>query len=272
MNLGDIPFIIKDIQNEMPQHTENKAKIPIGYTKPPKNFMDESARLDNKFLNNHQAEIEELAFRFPEYNLPKWMREYQRKYFLNYGILNHDGFYNEFGDPKGTFYKLSLSDLALIGVVGSGGNIGSTIETTTSTTAFGGSNNLGWLLASREAGGVIDDLYNQIAAHVNLTTSYFIVCYDNTGAFAPNNRQGVTGDISYTADDYILKSVTEFSLATTEVWMASIPNSNSANPWKGSTTGGDHELKNSGYVQPADPFPSGGSTGVLDNRMKIAHS
>ena len=57
----DIPFLIRDIKNEMSFHTDNAGKIPYSFKAMPKSFMGESHKVDNKFLNNHLGEIEEAV-------------------------------------------------------------------------------------------------------------------------------------------------------------------------------------------------------------------
>jgi len=92
MNSSDIPFIIKDIKNEMPFHTDNTGKIPYSFKAMPKSFMGESHKVDNKFLNNHLSEIEEATDKkLMEKN--SFIHQ-QVKYHQDSGILNHDNFFH----------------------------------------------------------------------------------------------------------------------------------------------------------------------------------
>lgn len=92
MNSSDIPFIIRDIKNEMPFHTDNTGKIPYSFKAMPKSFMGESHKVDNKFLNNHLGEIEEAT---DKKLLEKNSFIHQQvKYHKESGILNHDNFFH----------------------------------------------------------------------------------------------------------------------------------------------------------------------------------
>ena len=59
MKFDDILFLMKNISDEMPLHSENTASVPHKYGNLPKDIMKESHKKDNKFLNNHLDEIEE---------------------------------------------------------------------------------------------------------------------------------------------------------------------------------------------------------------------
>ena len=92
MIADDIPFIIKDIKNEMPFHTDSAGKIPYTFKPMPKSFMDESHKVDNKFLNNHLSEIEEATDKkLLEKNS---FISQQVMYHKESGILNHDNFFH----------------------------------------------------------------------------------------------------------------------------------------------------------------------------------
>tara|TARA_R100001086_G_scaffold63884_1_gene29651 strand:- start:36 stop:857 length:822 start_codon:yes stop_codon:yes gene_type:complete len=92
MIADDIPFIIKDIKNEMPFHNDNAGKIPYSFKAMPKSFMGESHKVDNKFLNNHLGEIEEAVDKkLMEKN--SFIHQ-QVKYHQDSGILNHDNFFH----------------------------------------------------------------------------------------------------------------------------------------------------------------------------------
>lgn len=92
MIADDIPFLIRDIKNEMPFHTDNAGKIPYSFKAMPKSFMGESHKVDNKFLNNHLGEIEEAV---DKKLMEKNSFIYQQvNYHKESGILNHDNFFH----------------------------------------------------------------------------------------------------------------------------------------------------------------------------------
>ena len=95
MNLEDMTFLMRDIKREMPIHTTNRAIIPHPYWQGlPKNAMTLSHSVQNKFLNNHQAKIEEANHsNLLSKNFKKWYLNQNLKHSQS-GILNHDSFFN----------------------------------------------------------------------------------------------------------------------------------------------------------------------------------
>ena len=87
-----MPYIIRDIKNEMPFHSDNSVVIPYTYKQLPQNIMDESHKVDNKFLNNHLGKIEE-AIDKKLMNKNSFVNQ-QVKYHGKSGILNHDNFFH----------------------------------------------------------------------------------------------------------------------------------------------------------------------------------
>lgn len=276
MKLADVEFLVKDIQREMPVVTDRFMKIKTGYVKPPKNLQDVLERIDNKFLNNYEHKIEELEYKFPKNNISLQFAKYQLGRFSKFGILNHDGFFNKLRNTVLYGHKDSILGCGMIlGNMNTGAYRGSDpngieLQTTSTETAFGGSNNAGYIFASQTpATGTIGKLYDRIAIHTNITQSCYVACYDST----PSDRLAVTGSVSYTADDYILQSVTEFAITETSVWISAVGNSNSSNPYKGDdTTTSKLLVKNTTYTSPSDPFPASPSTGNPTVQGKTNHS
>jgi hypothetical protein len=106
MDKYDIPFLFNDIYNKMPVHSEFSFRIPDIFSRGlPKNIMKESHEVDNKFLNTHLADIEEAShYKLLSESFVNYFINQQKEYHFQSGILNHDGFFNEFGDIKGTHY------------------------------------------------------------------------------------------------------------------------------------------------------------------------
>ena len=94
MKLDDIPFLIRDIKKEMPRHTKQQIVIPHSHSQFPKNAMELSHHVQNKFLNNHQAKIEEANhLNLLSKNFKRWYLHQNLKHSQS-GILNHDSFFN----------------------------------------------------------------------------------------------------------------------------------------------------------------------------------
>jgi len=95
MKLDDIPFIAKSVNDEMPVLGEKVAWMKTSQL--PKNWFDEASIVNNKFLNNNLASIEETYHCFPELSKSKFL-PYQVKTFGVTDMLNHDGFFKGLSD------------------------------------------------------------------------------------------------------------------------------------------------------------------------------
>ena len=190
----------KALKHDMPIHTRTTADIPhvpFGPL-PKKSIMDISARIDNKFLNTHQALIEELDHIFPKNTFVRKFVNYQKKYFGNYDILNHDNFFkSRFHDGYRKHLSPNFTETRMIGNMPYVGNVlgfgtivdtliqGTEVFTTTSETSAGTGLNSNRLGASIFAGTPTNGgTYNQIATHIDT--------FANTG----NYRLGVADDNS----------------------------------------------------------------------------
>lgn len=227
MNSSDIPFIIKDIKNEMPVHTENTGKIPSTYESLPKNFMDKSHKVDNKFLNNHLSEIEEAADK-------KLMQknsfiQQQVKYHKESGILNHDNFFHcdlatgtpisndKFHHSNFLIDPFSFTAPCLDGVEVQVPGVSATTLSAANT-----------LYGAKINGAQADRCYDEIAISVDTASglNYMGNYTDNGGV--PDALIASTGSIAM-ASGYTYKSVPEWTQdGTTNVWCGYIVNNATA--------------------------------------------
>jgi hypothetical protein len=206
------------MKNEMPYHTDNNAIIPYTYKSLPKKLMEESHKVDNKFLNNHLSEIEE-AIDKKLLNKTSFVNQ-QVKYHKDSGILNHDNFFHAdlaTGTPisNDNFHHSNF-------VINSYTDVGCVPGDDLETFTGGGYGNRGGnqLNISSTSGteGTVGECYDQIAIDSNNSTGNIrLGAYDDDSA--PNDLYTSTGSISMTAD-YAFKSLTEFTLTTETTWLA----------------------------------------------------
>ena len=91
MDKYDIPFLFKSIDNEMPLLTNDSVKVKNNYDMGmPKDLERYCEKVDDKFLNNHLATIEEFDSKFPNNDLVQWFKDYQNRYFS--ANIPHDNF------------------------------------------------------------------------------------------------------------------------------------------------------------------------------------
>jgi len=230
MKLDDIPFLIRDIKNEMPIHTTNLAKIPQSYSQGlPKNAMKLSHKVQNKFLNNHQAKIEEANHsNLLTKNFTAWYLN-QNLIHSHSGILNHDSFF-QFPQVKYS-PDLSLHDVAFVGAAaGAGECAGADIELYGDLGSFGNTNNTHlFIMRTDESVGVVGECYDQIAIDMNSTNGNIRMgTYNETTTDEPDVLYAQTEN-SVTAN-YAFKSITEFTLTSVYIWFAFQPEGTGGNP------------------------------------------
>ena len=212
----------------MPVHTENTGKIPSTYESLPKNFMDKSHKVDNKFLNNHLGEIEEAVDK-KLMDKNSFIHQ-QVKYHKESGILNHDNFFhcdlatgtpisndkfhhsNFLIDP----YRATTPCLDGVEVQVAGSDSGTLIAANT-------------LYAAKIIAAQADRCYDSIAISVDTASgeNYMGNYTDNGGD--PDALIASTGSIAM-ASGYTYKPVTEWTQdGTTNVWCGYIVNNATAN-------------------------------------------
>jgi len=274
MKADDISFLIRDIKNEMPLHTDNKSTIPYTFKGLPKNLMDESHKVDNKFLNNHLGEIEEAVDK-KLINKNTFVHQ-QIKYHEKSGILNHDNFFHcdlATGTPISYDNFQHLSYLVNPYMVSEAACIaGADLE----TYSTGG----GWGNRAAESienirtdatDGVIGECYDQIAVQSNQSSgNMYMGSYDDTGSTTPNDLYTQTASIPIT-QDYAFKSLTEFELTTVKTWIAYVKSSAGQFREKSDASYDNSVRSGYGYLALPDPYGSG-VLGTEIIKMKIGHS
>lgn len=227
LDTEELKAFFKIIKKDMPLHTDTTADIPYPFSQGlPKNVMEISNKIDNKFLNDNLHTIEEMEYR--KKGITNDFKNYQKKYYDESGILNHDLYFEHEGKiyPKvrgASFFSqnsLSFSNASLNRTTG-----GTEVFTTTteiSTLSVGLNNDR--LGASVFAGTPTNGAaYNQIALHNETfahTANYRLGVADDNSA--PNNiySGSDTGSIAIpTTAQYTYKPMTSaITLTQSTAW------------------------------------------------------
>jgi len=221
------------MKNEMPVHTNQTISIPYIYKSLPKKLMEESHKVDNKFLNNHLCEIEEAVDKKLMDKTP--FINQQIKYHEKSGILNHDNFFH--GDlATGTPISndnFHHSDVVVnpYMVTPAGCTPGDDIELYgAGLGAFGNTNNTHIFIQRSDATeGVIGECYDQIAIEANSSNGLIRMgTYNETTSDEPDVLYAETENTM--TSNYAFKSITEFTLTTVPIWFAFMPEGTPGNP------------------------------------------
>jgi len=260
------------MKNEMPVHTDNIASIPYTYKSLPKKLMEESHKVDNKFLNNHLGEIEEAVDK-KLIDKTSFIKQ-QRKYHEKSGILNHDNFFHcdlATGTPisNDNFHH---SNFVINPYTEAGCDAGADLATYTTggsySTAAADRLILAW---SSGLDGTIGECYDQVALQSNNTTGEVrLGVYNDDGA--PDVLYASTGSIAMTSD-YAFKSLTEFTLTSVKTWLAYVKDVPSQLVEK--EVEGFERYVDQPFSYAALPNPAGSgydTSGTSIQQQKIGHS
>jgi len=272
MIAGDIPFIVRDIKNEMPFHNDIIGKIPYTFKPMPKNIMDESHKVDNKFLNNHLCEIEEAVDK-KLMDKTSFVNQ-QIKYHEKSGILNHDNFFHcdlATGTPISNDNFRHAPFLVNPYMVSAPANYGAELDTTDTGTGGQAANQL--LCSKTGSDGIAGYLYNRIA-YRNASWSgggtgeIFLGVYSQVSS-VPASLTSTTAELTTSAPDYSWQSLTEFALETNEVWLA-VNRNKAGTSGEGSVA---QQYKDITFGALPNPAGTGWVTGGTQTRTeKLGHS
>ena len=247
----------------MPIHSEHTASVPYKFGKMPKNFMEQSNKVEEKFLDNYLCEVEELK---DNTKLSFILNQY-RKYHCSADIRISDNFLKrniEYHSAHSLFGVIASSKLQ-----STSGPTLETVGSTNSTDAYGS-----FLVCNILTGTTVNDLYNRIAVDVGDSNgSFHIGAYDDVLG-APTNLLVTAG--AFTPDSaYTDRTVTEFSIATTTTWLAFNDNgATTASTWKtlSGQTSGNNRYKARALSALPDPAGTGFTSHTKVVRMRISHS
>ena len=276
----EFAVFLRKLDDEMPIHTHNFAKIKATQGFLPKEVMPFSAKVDNKFLNNYLATIDEINHRKPNNAFVNWFRKYQLFHYSKHGILNHDGFFNSrlgnigFIKTKGaTFFQLPFTGTVLgFGSIVDSKVFGATLETANTGSSASDYANDHLLINKLVPTGNIGEYYDRVAATVVTQAGNINMGFYDDVAGTPTNRLAQTGSISCPAAGYVWQSLTETAITTAQVWAAMNHDSATARFTRWAQTLGDLKFNQpQTSVALANPTPSLTNNASIF-QMKIGHS
>ena len=264
------------MQKEMPYHSNNIAIIPRTFKQLPKKLMEESHKVDNKFLNNHLGEIEEAVDKKLLNKIP--FIQQQKKYHQKSGILNHDNFFHcdlATGTPISND-GFRHSQFMINSYTEGACTPGDVLET------FDGSNfgnfSSAYLVTMRNdaTDGTIGDCYDQVAVSCNSSNGNIRMGAYNDDSGDPDVLYASTSSIPVTAN-YAFKSITEFTLTTEPTWFVLHVSEDEGIAEGGETADDERWSNEQSYGVFPDPATSQSwdskvSSGAQLRRMKIGHS
>lgn len=271
MKLDDIPFVVDDINKQMPLFTNNFYKMPHSFSQHlPKNVRETSLVLNEKFLDNNLAKIEEILYSLPGNKIPEWIKEYQVRMFS--ANLGHDSFFkNAISFDAKTKHHLSIKDVALVGSLKTKTKGADIILGDQSLHAqFGGNSLYGFKTG---AVAVVGTYFDRMAVDCfDSTGNLKMACYEDNAGSAGNKISGDT--ISAPLDSaFTWRSLTEFQVTKTTLWLASVTDGSGFFYYKNTGVSGNSNLDSAFiYSNPLDNPFSATSVNVYLQHIKVGHS
>ena len=215
MKINDIPFLVKDMQNQMPSFLQNNqgdlkaARLPRTYQQLPKNFMVAAEQAQNRFLNNHLHTIDEAlhAKLLPEKLLAYFLHQ-NLKYYKDSEITNHDGIFKSTLSDCIRATIISGTDLPTIKGAGGGfsyhsfaiGNrvtLGAELDTLTSGGVSATPFSNGTLYIAAFDTGISGETYNQISVDMAAAVGNIrLGVYRDLTSLTMSDLAGETGEIA----------------------------------------------------------------------------
>ena len=221
MDKYDIPFLFKSINDEMPLFSKNSAKVKCSYSQGmPKNFKEYGDKVNEKFLDNSLATIEDYSLKFPDNELTQGFKDYQNRYFNS--VLLKDSFLkiDEDGD-FGTIRNYRGTSIQNAGFLGSLTNKvnGAELSTYNADTTHNAHGHLN-VRAAKLPAGIVGQYYDRVKIKLfSASGNYKMAAYDESGGI-PNSLYQQTGSLTTANDNW--ETLTEFALTQTTVWAADI--------------------------------------------------
>ena len=273
MKADDIPFLIRDVKNEMPYHNDVMGKIPVTFNPLPKSFMEKSHQVDNKFLNNHLGEIEEAVHKKLINKIP--FIQQQKKYHKESGILNHDNFFHAdlatgcpISDDNFKHSQVVINAYRFVEPCTHGSEV--QVDGSPSTTNHSVNTLYAYYITAAEAGKCYDSIAQETVGtpYGNGRMGMYIAA--TTGAARPLALIIDQGTSPNTAG-YTYHVGAEWTQdSTTNVWVAH-NDDNTLNTRVEMTSGQRHYIPETFGALP-DPFTAGSTLDTYPAKMKITHS
>ena len=282
----ELSEILKIINNDMPKHTLNSVKIKGSYSQGmPKNLMEYSEKIDNKFLNDNLHIIEEMEYR--QKGVTNDFKEYQNKIYGNSEILNHDNFFkaklhdsffkyqDEYGMPKNTQYMrgINIQNVGFLGRLTSkvyGADMVTNLGESGTSAIGGGPYTV--IACKVKTTGVVNQFYDRVAINVSVASGNLRLCAYKDNAGSPDARYVTDTGSFAAAADYAWRSLTEFSLTTAANWLAFSQSAASVTYGYENQASGNTKYLAGTFGQLADPIAAGLTNSATVIQMKLGHS
>lgn len=268
----ELNHFIKIIGNDMPFHTSTFGKVKQSYSQGmPKNMVEHSIKINNKFLDNNLHIIEEINHRDPKNHISRSIKNYQNKIYGDSGILDHDLFFIHEGKKYakisgGAFQAGNMATFSFAEFNRVKGN-GSDIFSGNNSTTEGG-NFTGFIWYNKSTGGTAGYLYNRIAVSMTVANGNNRLAAYSDSASHPLTLQQETGSVAGDTS-FTWRSITEFQLPTSIMWFA-LQVDNTTNTIHTATGDGLRETESKVYgAYPATATPSVSGSSMY---MKLGHS
>lgn len=197
----ELSFFMRNLNKEMPIHTPTSLQVKRTYQQFPKNLSEYSAFVDNHFLNDNLAIIEEMAHRDKRHPIPQWFRNYQLRYFSEHGLFKGDGFFKMI--PKEFHHHASLT-MHNVGFIGRASvRLGAELEVYLNTDVDDEVGTTQLLAHVMSSNANIGDIYNQVAIKRGTSGTggnYRMAIYqDDNSTPKPASILGETGSLAIPA-------------------------------------------------------------------------
>jgi len=278
MDKYDIPFLFKSIDNEMPLLTNDSVKVKNNYDMGmPKDLERYCEKVDDKFLNNHLATIEEFDSKFPNNDLVQWFKDYQNRYFS--ANIPHDNFLKNNGMGRTLHYQaMGIKDIGFLGISRTPKVLGTVVETAATDddgTGAGGTLYCNKLLSAVTLNAYFDQIAPKMYNGSNTAGNNRLGCYADNGSTQPGALLVDSGSVARGANNtYTFNTVTEFQATTTTLWLAVTSDATGTNVYGVLlSAGGVNKAYEKTFTYAALPNPFGSTTTQAHKyRMKISHS
>lgn len=270
MDKYDIPYLHQDIWNNMPRQTPNTLQVKKKFGSMPKNLIDYSDKVNDKFLNNHLSEIEECSHKnILSKKILSWFGKNQ--------TYRQNGTHDNWLSKLKNYVELDMksSVLACGFIINpyrfSGVVYGSEVEVD-GTTSNDNNSTANFLDCSICSGTLTDGAtYNKMKLDIDDATGNLRVGVWDDSSTTPNNllseSSSLSGTIGY-ATDY---TITDFELSGTTAWLGH--NQSSASfKWSYFSSGGSRAYDIVSFGAMPDPMVEDTVTGTTMSKMKISGS
>lgn len=271
----ELKAFFKIIKKDMPIHTENTAKIKRLYSQGmPKNLMEYSNKVDNKFLNNNLHIIEEMESR--KKGITDDFKNYQNKYYDESGILNHDLYFEH--DNKiyskisgGSFFNQSFLSTSFASLNRSSKVLGAEVETD-GTTSTPNNSTANFIDIGKCSNFVVNTWYDQTKFHINVAAGNVRTCLYLDSSNTPDVLGGESASLTAVANYTTIYPIGECQILTTTGWIGHNCNSDALR-WRYWAGGGTYRhYATSTYGAFPNPLTGDSPAADSSNVMKASHS